>query len=136
VREMIERGQDAGQMIGVVKRRRERRTHPKMPCRPRHHRQHDHRVEIGKLTAVTIGVEAALIDIGETQRVGKETAVKSGRLEHLRHVLVPLRLEDVVEIGLGVAPRARELRGRAGLDIGQEVHLAVAHRSFLLEAGR
>src|SRR5713226_8040320 len=65
----------------------------------------------------------------------KETAVKAGRLEHPRHVLVALRLEDIVDIGLGVAPRARELRGRAGLDIGQEVHLAVAHRPLLLKDG-
>jgi hypothetical protein len=42
-------------------------------------------------------------------------------------MLVALRFEDIIEIGLRVAPRARELRGRAGFDIGQEVHLAIAH---------
>jgi hypothetical protein len=51
-------------------------------------------------------------------------------------VFVALRLEDIVEIGFGVAPRARELRGRARLDIGQEVHLPVAHGAFLLKDGR
>jgi hypothetical protein len=44
-------------------------------------------------------------------------------------------LEEIVEIGLGMAPRAHELRCRAGLDIGQEVHLAVAHRPLLLKDG-
>src|SRR5580700_9212923 len=50
-------------------------------------------------------------------------------------MLVALRREDVIEIGLGMAPRAGELRGRAGLDVGQEVHLAVAHRSISSMAG-
>ena len=137
MREMVERGQDAGQMIGMVKRRRERSTQPQMPGSARHHWQHDHRVEIGELATVAqIGVEAALIDVGEAQRVGEKTAVKAGRLEHPSHVLVALRLEDVAEIGLGVPPRTRELRGRAGLDIGQEVHVPVAHRSFLIKDGR
>jgi hypothetical protein len=137
MRDMVERGQNPGQMIRMVKRRRERGAKPQMLRRPRHHRQHDHRVEIGKLAAIAqIGVEAAFIDVGEAQGIGEETAVKARRLEHPSQVLVARRLENAVKVGLGVAPGAGELRRRASLDVGQEVQLAVAHRRFLLGQGQ
>jgi hypothetical protein len=69
----VERGQRARQMIGIEERRGLRCTEPQMPRRPRHHRQHHHRIETGKLAAVAqIGIEAGLLDVGEAQRISEK----------------------------------------------------------------
>ena len=136
--QQVERGQQARQVIGVMKGGRERGAEPEMPGHARHDRQDRHGIEIGDLPAVVqVGVEAVLVDVGQAQRVGVEAAVEAGRFEDPRDVFVALGREDVGKLGRRVAPGAAVHRRRPGLEIGHQLHLLLRlGHGFLLSLPR
>ncbi len=128
----VERGEPPRQVIGRVEAGGERGPQPEMAGRRRHHRQHDGRIEEGDLPAAPhIGVVAVAMDVVEAEQVGEEAAVELRRFELARDQLVAAGLQDVVQRGLGMTPTPGVLRRRAGLQIGDQMHLASGHDAIM-----
>ena len=124
----VQRAEPAGEVVGGVEGGGQRSPQAEMPGDGRHHRQHDRGVEEADLPAAAdVGVEAAAMHIVQAEQVGEEAAVELGGLQHAGDVLVARRVEDVVQRRFRVAPAAGVQRGGPGLQVGDQVHLALGH---------
>ena len=124
----VERGQGAGEVVGIHEGGREGGAEAEVPRHAGHLRQDHQRVEVADLAAEPeVGVEIAAVDIGQAEGIGEEAGIEAGGFQDAGDVLVAGGLEDVVEVGFGVAPGAGVVGGRAGLQVGDQVHPALGH---------
>jgi hypothetical protein len=131
--EQVLRGEGAGEVVGGLEGGREGGAEAEVAGDAGHERKDRHGVEVGDLAAeAEVGVVAAAMDVGQAEGVGKEPGVEAGVFQHAGEVFVAFGLEHVVEAGGRVAPAARVVGGGAGLEIGDQVHLAlrVGHGAF------
>ena len=120
----VERAQRAGDLVGIVKGRRQGGAEADVPGDARHHRQHRQRIEKPHLaTAAQNGVEVATVVVEEAQGVSEEQAVEPALLQYPRDMLVPGGVEEIV-VGLGMAPHTVVMAGRPGLEERHQAHLA------------
>jgi hypothetical protein len=77
--ERVERGEPTGKVVGGVEAGGQGSAEAKVGCDGGHDGQDDGRVEVADLAAVAdIGVKAALVDVVQAEKIGKETTVEFG----------------------------------------------------------
>ena len=132
----VERAQRAGDLVGVVEGRRQGGAEADVPGDARHHRQHRQRIEKPHLaTAAQNGVEVATVVVEEAQGVSEETGSRTWRLRACGRTGRSGRaFQGIVEHRLRMAPSADMTGGRAGLGVGDEMHLTSDHCNRTLPA--
>jgi hypothetical protein len=121
----VERGHGPCEVVGIHEGGGQRRAQPEMAGDPRHQRQDHQRVEVADLPAEPqIGIEIAAVDVRQAEGIGVEAGIEARGFQHPGDVLVARWLEDVVQVGFRVAPGAGVVGGRAGLQVGDQMHAA------------
>src|SRR5260370_37487502 len=98
-------------------------------CRGHDRQDHGGIAKADLPTAPYVGVVAALVDVVEAEQVGEEATVEFRRFQQACNVLVAAGLEDIIQRRFRMTPAPGVLRGRAGLEVGDQMHLTSGHHS-------
>jgi hypothetical protein len=95
----------------------------------RHQRQHHHRVEETDLPAeFEPRVEAALVDVVQPKSIGEEQPIEEAAFQDACDMFVPAGLQHVPQVRIRMSPRPHVVRGWAGFQVGEQMHLTLGHR--------
>ena len=131
-RQVVERGEEAGDIVGVLLADGKRGGQPNPGRRCSHPGEQRHRIMHRSLSSIPQGhVWCALVGIEDVVKIGEEDHVELTAFAHLGNVLIQFGPSPVIAaIGARMTPHGNTMVGRAMHQILRQVHVS-GHRTPL-----